>query len=142
MNRYSCVVFLALALAGCERPKAPRSAAVPDNVSEDKPIILKEGQAVILVPEGKPSVKIGASVLKGKLVIAEIDPKGKSFFTVWSDEDTWETSVTDSTTAGQTTTVLDKDGDGIPDFRAVVKEGSAARFQMGEPEWIEVKAKE
>jgi hypothetical protein len=80
---------------------------------------------------------IGASVVDGKLVIAEIDPKGRSLSVAWKNKDSWTTTVMDS--AENQTTVIDKDGDGIPDIRAVMKEGSLLRFRLEDAKWIELK---
>lgn len=133
--------FIVLALMGCDNSSRPRSPALPDNVLEDRPIVLKEGQAIILVPEGDTSVMIGASVADGKLSISEIEPKGRSFSITWNDADSWETMIIDST-AEQTITTIDKDGDGLPDLRAILKEGSALRFQLEKPKWIELQSKQ
>jgi len=143
MLRSIFLTFIAFALTGCDNPfpSRSRSPALPDNVREDRPIVLKEGQAVVLVPEGNRSVMIGAAIVDGKLCISEIDPKGKSVSITWNDEDSWETSVTDST-EGQTTITIDNDGDGLPDYRSLLKDGSASRFQLEEPRWIEMKPKQ
>lgn len=130
--------ILVFAMAGCNRLKSSRSPSLPANVVEDQPIIIKEGQGVILVPEGKRSLMIGASVIDGNLIVSEIEPKGKSFSVTWSDQDSWTTSVLDSA-KDISTTIIDKNGDGIPDIRAVKKEGSLLRFRLEDPKWIELK---
>ncbi|MBT7960191.1 MAG: hypothetical protein HN759_12755, partial [Akkermansiaceae bacterium] len=60
---------------------------------EDRPIILKEGQGVVLVPEGNKSLLVGVSVVDGKLSVSEIDPEGRSFSVTWDDPEIWETST-------------------------------------------------
>ena len=142
MIRTSRDLFLlfAFALAGCRDSKPYRSSALPDNVMEDRPIVLKEGQAVILIPEGNKSVMIGASVVDGKLSISEIDSKGRSFSVSWNDQESWETSVIDSA-EDQMTTVIDKNGDGLPDLRVEKKKGSLSRFTLGEPKWIKLESR-
>ena len=107
---------------------------------EERPIVIKEGQAVILVPESNKSLMIGASVVDGKLSISEIEPKGRSFSVTWNDPESWETSMTDSED-DQTTTVIDKNGDGVPDIRAVLKKESLSRFVLQDPKWIELESR-
>jgi hypothetical protein len=141
MIRNILSALLALVLTGCDNSSRSRSPVLPNNVLEDRPIILKEGQAIVIVPEDNKSVMIGAAVIDGKLSISEIDPKGKSFSITWKDADLWETSVIDSTEE-QTTTTIDMDGDGLPDLRAILKDGTATRFQLAEPKWIELQSKQ
>lgn len=133
-------LFFALALAGCRDSKTYRPSALPDNVMEDRPIVLKEGQAVILIPEGNKAVMIGASVVDGKLTISEIDSKGRSFSVSWNDQESWLTAVLDSA-EDQMTAVIDKNGDGLPDLRVVKKKESLSRFTLEEPKWIEVESR-
>jgi hypothetical protein len=141
MIRNILSALLALALTGCDNSLRSRPPALPDNVCEDRPIILKEGQAIVIVPEDNKSVMIGAAVIDGKLSISEIDPKGKSFSITWNDANSWESSVIDSTEE-QTITTIDKDADGLPDLRAILKDGTATRFQLEEPKWIELQSKQ
>lgn len=136
LAKFACLLF---SIAGCNNSKSSRSLSVPDNVMKDKPILIKEGQAVILVPESNKSIMVGASVIDGKLTISEIDPEGKSFSVTWDDEDSWSTTVVDCT-EHQTTTVIDKNGDGIPDFRVVAKEGALLRFYLDNPSWVDLKS--
>ncbi|MFT4176188.1 MAG: hypothetical protein QM627_05990 [Luteolibacter sp.] len=137
MTQNILLTLITFALTGCDH--STRSPALPDNVQEGRPIVIKEGQAVILVPEGNKSVMIGASVVNGKLSISEVDPKGRSFSITWNSADSWETSVMNSTEEG-TTVTIDKDGDGLPDLRTILKEGSASRYQLKEPNWIELQS--
>jgi hypothetical protein len=85
MTRTAHLLLLTLALVGCRDPKFLRSSALPENVREDRPVVIKEGQAVIFVPESNESLMIGASLVDGKLSISEIDPKGRSFSVTWND---------------------------------------------------------
>ena len=140
MIRLVALMTLALPFIGCRDPKPTRSSALPDNVFEDRPIVIREGQAVILMPESNKSLMIGASVANGRLSISEIDPKGRSFSVTWNDQESWETSVIDSQD-DQTTTIIDKNGDGLPNLRAVTADGSLSRFRMEDPRWIELESK-
>jgi hypothetical protein len=136
--RYVYFVFFPIILAGCEKSEPARPPSLPENVMEDRPIIIKEGQALILVPDGKESLMLAVTVSDGDLLISEVDPDGKSLSVTWHDEESWTTSVMD-TKEGQTTTVIDKNGDGIPDIRAVLGNGSLSRFRLEEAKWIDQK---
>jgi hypothetical protein len=140
MKTLLLALFLIFAVCACSKKPAPRSAALPDNVTNDKPIVLKEGQSVILMKEGDQYLMIGASVADGKLSVAEIDPKGRNFGVTWKDSETWETStmVSDGTTA---TSVLDKNGDGYADFKAVSTPSGLRRYELQGEEWVEIKSK-
>ena len=70
-------LFLIFAVCACEKKPQVRSAALPDNVVNDKPIVLKKGQAVVLMKEGDRDLMTGIGVVDGKLCVQEIDPKGK-----------------------------------------------------------------
>ena len=132
-------LFLMLTVCACSKKPAPRSAALPDNLVSDKPIVLKEGQSVTLMKEGDPDLRIGASVVDGKLSIAEIDPKGRNFGVSWKDSESWETGtiVSDGSTASY---VLDKDGDGYADFKAETSPSGTRRYKLQGAEWVEVKS--
>lgn len=110
---FSMVVLLIL--IGCKGNDA-RSSFLPDNVKEDRPIIIKEGQAIVFRPESNQSLLICAGVVDGKLSVMELNQKGKSLSVTWSDSDSWETTIKNSTN-GKTTVVIDRDGDGLPDLR-------------------------
>jgi hypothetical protein len=133
-------LFSIFAICACSKKPAPRSAALPDNVVSDKPIVLKEGQSVILMKEGDRELMIGASVIDGKLSVAEIDPKGRSFGVAWKDTDTWETSTT-VTDDINTTFVLDKNGDGYADFRSELTPSGIQRYELQGEAWVELKPK-
>lgn len=133
-------LFLIFAISACSKKPAPRSAALPDNVVSDQPIVLKEGQSVILIKEGDRELMIGASVVDGKLSIAEIDPKGRNFGVTWKDSEIWETSTIVSE-GSTTTSLLDKNGDGYADFKAVSTPSGLRRYELQGEEWVEIKAK-
>jgi hypothetical protein len=126
-------------MSSCDRKAPARSAAVPDNVASDKPIVLKEGQAVILMKDGDRDLMVAASVVDGKLSIAEVDPHGRNFGVTWKDSETWETSTMDSK-GENNTTVLDKNGDGYADFRAELTPSGLRRFELQGNAWIELKS--
>ena len=132
-------LFLIVAISSCSKEPTSRSAALPDNVVSDKPIVLKEGQSVMLMREGDPDLMIGASVVDGKLSVAEIDPKGRNFGVTWKNSESWTTStiVSDGTI---TTYVLDKNGDGYADFRAENSPAGTHRYELQGEAWIEVKS--
>jgi hypothetical protein len=108
-------MVVSLTLIGCKGNDS-RSSLLPDNVKEDRPIVIKEGQAIVFRPESNKSLLICAGVVDGKLSVMEINQKGKSFSVTWSDSDSWETTIKNSTN-GKTTVIIDKDGDGLPDVR-------------------------
>jgi len=137
MIRHTIPLIATFALFGCNGADKARPSALPDNVMEDRPIVIKEGQAIVIVPDGNRSLMIGASVIDGKLSISEIDPKGRSLSVTWSDEDTWETTVTDSS-EDQTTVIIDKNGDGFPNVRAVMSDGVTTRYTPSDPQWTEL----
>lgn len=132
------LIFLLFTSTGCEKSDHLQSHLLPENVKNDKPIIIKEGQAIVLVPEGKEALMLAVTVHKNDLLISEIDPDGKSLSVTWHDEESWTTSIMDST-EGRTITVVDKDGDGIPDIRAVMENKSLSRYRIEETKWIELK---
>ena len=127
-------------IVGCKKPDQNRDPALPENVLEDRPIILKEGQAVILVPEHNRALMIGAAVTDGKLTVSEIDPHGRDFSVTWTNQESWQTT-TSIATDDQTTTLIDKDGDGVPDLRAEMTKGSLKRFTLDSPRWTELELK-
>lgn len=72
---------------GCKNSTPSQSFTSPP----DQPILLREGQAVVLVQEENRKPSIAAAVVDGKLPITEIDPYGKNFGVTWNDEESWET---------------------------------------------------
>ena len=116
MKQAPLATLVVLLSCGCEKSVSSRSKALPENVVADKPIVIREGQAVLLAPEGDKSLVIVATVLDGKLNVAELDQKGRNFGITWSDGESWMTSVIDSE-GSQLTLVVDEDGDGLPDRR-------------------------
>lgn len=140
MKTLYLALFLIFTVCACSEKPAPRSTSLPDNVVSDKPIVLKEGQAVLLMKEGDQDLMIGASVVDGKLSIAEIDPEGRNFGVTWKDSETWETStiVSDGSTR---TTVLDKNGDGYADYKGETTSSGLRRYELQGEEWVEVISK-
>jgi len=132
-------ILLIFSVFACTKKTPPRSAALPDNVVSDKPIVLKEGQSVAIMKEGDRNLMIGASVIDGKLTVVEIDPKGRNFGVTWKNSEAWDTStiVTDGST---TTYVLDKNGDGYADFKAETTPTGSRRYELQGEEWVEVKS--
>ena len=139
MKTFLPALFLIFVICACSKRPPSRSAALPDNVISDKPIVLKEGQAVILMMEGDRDLMVGASVSDGKLSVAEIDPKSRNFGVAWKDADTWETSTT-VTDGSNTTFVFDKNGDGYADFKAEITPTGTRRYELHGEAWIEVKS--
>ena len=137
MKTFRPALFLIFVVCACSKRPPSRSAALPDNVISDKPIVLKEGQAVILMMEGDRDLMVGASVSNGKLSVAEIDPKSRNFGVAWKDADTWETSTTVKD-GSNTTFVLDKNGDGYADFKAEITPTGTRRYELQGEAWIAV----
>lgn len=133
-------LFLICTVCACSKKPSPRSAAHPENVVSDNPIILKEGQAVILMKEGDRALMIGASVVDGKLSVAEIDPMGRSFGVTWKDADTWDTSTTVKD-GSNSSFVLDKNGDGYADFKTELTPSGVQRYELQGEAWVELKPK-
>lgn len=123
----------------CSKTPAPRPAALPDNVVSDKPIVLKEGQAVMLMKAGDRDLMIGVAVVDGKLSVSEVDPKGRNFGVAWRNSDTWETSTMVSEGQNHTIT-MDKNMDGLADFKAVTTPSGTHRFEMKGESWLELKS--
>ena len=133
-------LFLIFAVCACGKKQAVRSAALPDNVVSDKPIVLKEGQAVILMKAGDRDLMIGVSIVDGKLCVHEVDLKGHNFGVVWKDSETWETSTTVSD--GQNhTIVMDKNMDGFADLKAETTPSGTHRSELKGEAWVELKSK-
>ena len=121
--------LLVLLCCGCEELAEPRSKALPDNVKADQPIVIREGQAVLLVPDGDESLVIVATVLDGKLNVAELDQEGRNFGVIWNDSDSWMTSVLDSD-GDSLTLIVDEDGDGLR------IDESLNRKKLSEKKWL------
>ena len=133
MEKIKYFTLCGFLLIGCkDKTSLDRSIALPDNMLDDRPIILKEGQAVVLVPEGKSSIMIGATVIDGNLVISEISTGGKSLSVTWKNENSFFTSVTEATET-QTTIISDENGDGIPDLRTLRNGRMLQRFRLENP---------
>lgn len=132
-------LFSFLAVCSCSRKSPPGSAALPDNVVSDKPIVLKEGQAVILMKAGDRDLMVGVSVVDGKLSVSEVDPKGRNFGVTWKDSETWETSTMVSEGRNHTIT-LDRNMDGYADFKAVTTPSGTHRFELEGETWVELKS--
>jgi hypothetical protein len=132
-------LFLIFVICACSKKPPSRSAALPDNVVTDKPIVLKEGQAVVLMMEGDRDLMVGASVVDGKLSVAEIDPKGRIFGVTWKDSESWETS-TEVSDGSIHTFVWDKNGDGYADLKAEITPNGIRRYELQGEAWIEVKS--
>ena len=133
------VLFLIFIVCACSKKSPSRSAALPDNVVTDKPIVLKEGQAVVLMMEGDRDLMVAASVVDGKLSIAEVDPKNRNFGVTWEDAETWNTSTMVADGPNQVT-VLDRNGDGYADFKAEITPTGTRRYELQGEAWIEVKS--
>ena len=140
MKHLIFILCLITCLSACSKKQIATSAALPDNVTKDKPIILKEGQAVIIMKEGDLDLMVGIAVADGKLSVAEIDPNGRNFGVTWKDSETWETATMISTTPRHSTTVMDRDGDGHADFKAIRTHSGLQRFELKNEEWIELKS--
>lgn len=140
MKFFIPALLLVFAVCSCSKKPAARSTTLPGNVVTDKPIVLKEGQAVILMKAGDRDLMIGAGVVDGKLSIQEVDPNGRSFGVAWKDADTWDTSTTVKD-GSNSTFVLDKNGDGYADFRTEVTPAGTRRYELRGEEWVEVKSK-
>lgn len=135
------IVFLTasflFAATSCTKKPAAGSAALPDNVMSDKPIVLKEGQAVILMKTGDKDLMIGVGVVDGKLSVQEVDPEGRNFGVTWKDSETWETST--MMAEGEThTVVMDKNMDGYADLKAETTPSGTRRFESKGQEWVEL----
>ena len=88
----------------------------------------------MLIPEHDQDLKIAASVVDGKLTIAEVDFDGRSFGVAWSDSELWETNtVTNS--GDYSLTILDRDGDGVPDLKIEIDSEHFERSELHEIEW-------
>lgn len=133
-------LYLIFFVCACSKKPQSRSAAFPDNVVADKPIVLKEGQAVVLMMEGDRNLMVGASVSEGKLSVAETDPKSRSFGVTWKDADTWDTSTL-ITDGSKSTLVLDKNGDGYADFKTDTTPTGTRRYELRGEDWVEVNSK-
>lgn len=128
--------ILIFALTSCDD-----QSAVADNLDEERTlIIVKEGEAVILVPETDRSMMIAAGVLRGKLSVTEIDPHGRNFGVTWNDAESWETSTIVSDESGGTVILLDKDGDGLPNLKIESPGGGQVgrRFEFENALWKEL----
>ena len=132
-------LFLIFVVCACSKKPPSRSAALPDNVVTDKPIVLKEGQAVVLMMEGDRDLMVAASVVDGKLSVAEVDPKGRNFGVTWKDSESWTTS-TNASDGSSSTYVLDKNGDGYADYKAEITSTGTRRYELQGEAWIEVKS--
>jgi len=132
-------LLLIFAVCACSKKSGPRSAVLPDNVVSDKPIVLKEGQSVMLMKKGDRDLMIGVGVVDGKLAVNEIDPKGRNFGVTWMDSESWATStiVSDGTNS---TYVLDRNGDGYADYRAETSPAGTRRYELQGDAWIEVQS--
>ena len=139
MKTFLPALFLILVVCACSKKPPSRSAALPDNVVNDKPIVLKEGQAVIFMMEGDRDLMIGASVSDGKLSVAEIDRKSRNFGVTWEDSERWNTATMVADGPNQVT-VLDRNGDGYADFKAEVAPTGIRRYELQGEAWIEVKS--
>lgn len=134
----SCLVPF-LALTSCEKPVPTRPAELPDNVSSDKPIVMKEGQALVFMKEGNPDLTISVGLVDGRLHIMELDQATPHFEVIWKDTKKWETTTT--TKDGETTTLLrDRNMDGIPDLKAVISPTGTKRYDRIGEQWLELKS--
>jgi hypothetical protein len=131
------LIISAITICSCgEREQADRSG-IPENVVRDGPIILKEGQAFILMIEGDDDLMIGATVTDGKLSIADLDAEGRNFGVTWTDTNTWETStiIQEEET---TLIVMDRNGDGFPDYKAESTSAGLRRYERQDDSWVEI----
>jgi hypothetical protein len=132
---------LLLAVCSCNSKSIVRPASLPDNVLSDKPIVLKEGQAIVFMKAGDQNLMIAASVLDGQLCVAEVDPKGHNFGITWRDSETWQTS-TEISDGQNHKIVMDRDMDGYADFKAEFSPTETHRFELKGQEWMELKPSE
>jgi len=132
-------LFLIFVVCACSKKPPSRSAALPDNVVTDKPIVLKEGQAVVLMMEGDRDLMVAASFVDGKLSVAEVDQKNRNFGVTWEDSETWNTATMVADGPNQVT-VLDRNGDGYADFKAEITPTGTRRYELQGEVWVEVKS--
>jgi|GEM_PF-6252578 len=138
MNNIILVFLLSLTVSSCGKKLSPRSAALPDNVVSDKPIVLKEGQAIVLMKEGDPNLKIGAAVVDGKLSIADLNTKGRNFEVTWKDSKHWETATMVSD-GENFACAMNRNMDGFADFKSIRTSDGLHRFELKGGEWVELK---
>jgi hypothetical protein len=124
-------------ISTCLKKPAPRPAALPDNVVSDKPIVLKEGQAVVFMKAGDRDLMVAAAVVDGKLSIGEVDPKGRNFSVTWTDSETWETA-TEFSDKDRHQWVWDKNMDGMADHKVEVTTSERHHYEAKSQEWREL----
>lgn len=135
--KFLLLVASIFSVSACLKKPAPRSAALPDNVESDKPIVLKEGQAVAFMKAGDRDLMVTAAVVDGKLSIGEVDPKGRNFSVTWTDSETWET-VTAFSDRDQHQWVWDKNMDGMADQKVEVSASERHHYEAKSQEWREL----
>nr|WP_290824181.1 hypothetical protein [Halomonas sp.] len=135
MKRTLLILIASVALTACKKENSSRPEISSDELATDQRIILKEKHSVVLIPDNNRSLMIGVTLLDGKITVAEIPGNGKSLAVTWNNEESWTTSVMD---IGEdiTVSIIDEDGDGLPDLRAEQTEGSLIRYRFGTPDWI------
>ena len=89
--------------------------------------------------EGDRDLMVGASVVDGKLSVAEIDRKSRNFGITWKDSERWDTTTMVSDGPNQVT-VLDRNGDGYADFKAEITPSGIHRYELQGEAWVEVKS--
>lgn len=137
MPRTLFIVIAALALTACGNKNKIQLDLSSDELATDQRIILKEGHSVVLIPENNKDLIIGVTNIDGEIVVSEVPGFGKSLSATWKDHQSWETSVIDSST-DQTIVIIDKNGDGMPDFRAEQTDSALLRYEFGTPDWIQL----
>jgi hypothetical protein len=139
MTRLLFILISTVALAACGKKQPSQLEIYSDELATDQRIILKEGHSILVMPENNRNLMIAVSVsaLDGKLSILEVDDMGKSLSVTWEDGESWTTSVMDFR-ENQDTSIIDDNGDGLPDLLAERTEDSLLRYKLGTPVWIPI----
>jgi len=137
--KFIFVIYLFIfAIFSCNKSSPVRPTSLPDNIINDKPIVMKNGQAIVFMRDGDPHLVVAASVVDGRISVSEIDPKGRSFSITWKDSETWETATIVSDGPSHTY-IMDKNMDGIADFKVEQTASGTRRFKSKVQEWEELK---
>lgn len=140
MKRCAILLLFPWVFSSCDRVSRAFAPANPANATTGKPVFLKNGQAVLFAPESDHSLLVGASMQDGKLCVAQADPKRSNFGVNWSPSGSWETAT--ERIDGETHTyMIDKDGDGLPEIKAVKTPSGTKRYRLVNPQWEEIPSK-
>jgi hypothetical protein len=125
------LIALSCCFVACSKSKPRHPKHLPDNVLNDSPILIGEGQIIRFKMKNDLNLLVCAMVIDGELTVCDFDGNsgGKKFEVRWKDTENWRCS-TEFPEGDKIVTIVDLNGDGTADF---MTKGTPADKRKGLP---------